>query len=186
MRPVGLRQAVVVGRSQETLPPSISHPGLQAMALIGPMLEMITRTVVRCGQGQDSWRGEGRAQMWGSGQVQDRDRLLEIQAFLCVVLWEAGRERAGQRDGWGSGAQGALGQDWRPGWRSELWVGSAEPEASASPQGGVQEATDPPCLLPTLLPAAGELYPSHPLLALGSQLGTSLWRQGGWGPDPSL
>ena len=65
-------------------------------------------------------------------------------------------------------------------------MGSAEPEASASLQGGVQEAIDPPCLLPALSPAAGELYPSHPLLALGSQLGTSLWRQGGWGPDPSL
>lgn len=53
-------------------------------------------------------------------------------------------------------------------------MGSAEPEASASPQGGVQEATDPPCLFPALSPAAGELHPSHPLLALRSQLGTSV------------
>ena len=37
------------------------------------------------------------AQMWGSGQVQDRDRLLEIQALLCVALWEAGREGAGAK-----------------------------------------------------------------------------------------
>lgn len=98
MRPVGLRQAVVVGGRQETLPPSISHPGLQVMAFIGPMLEMITRAGVGCGQGQGSWKGEGGAQMWGSGQVQDRDRLLEIQVLLCMVLWEAGREGAGQRD----------------------------------------------------------------------------------------
>ena len=35
--------------------------------------------------------------MWGSGQVQDRDRLLEIQALLCVALGEAGREGAGAK-----------------------------------------------------------------------------------------
>lgn len=98
MRPVGLRQAVVVGGRQGD-PPTLDFPSwLAGDGFIGPMLEMITRLGLGCGQGQGSWKGEGGAQMWGSGQVQDRDRLLEIQVLLCMVFVRLGREGAGQRD----------------------------------------------------------------------------------------
>lgn len=117
MRPVRLRRAVVVGGSQETLPHSISHPGLLVMALIGPILEMITRAGAR--QLERGGRGSNVGLRAGAGQGQIAG---DSGTSLCGLVggWEGGgrgTEMAGggvHRRLWGrtGGQAGGVNSGW--------------------------------------------------------------------------
>lgn len=59
---------------------------------------MITRAGVGCDRGKVQLERGGRGSMWGSGQAGQGQIAGDSGTSLVMVLWEAGREGAGQRD----------------------------------------------------------------------------------------